>query len=130
VLNENGELLDVHEMPCTPEEDGSRRSRLWPCPWHHRGLRRRTRPAERCPHFADLKATRRNPAGREEQGPARTSAIARWPAHTDLFASKRDVDRTEARLIVLAGLRFDGRIKRLEALAGVPDSDVSTCASR
>jgi hypothetical protein len=36
---------------------------------------------------------------------ARTRAIARWPAHADLFARKCDVDRAEAVLIALADLR-------------------------
>jgi crossover junction endodeoxyribonuclease RuvC len=43
--------------------------------------------------------------GAENKDLARTRAIARWPAHADLFARKCDVDRAEACLIALAGLR-------------------------
>jgi hypothetical protein len=32
-------------------------------------------------------------------------AIAKWPAHADLFARKKDVDKTEACLIGWAGLQ-------------------------
>ena len=45
------------------------------------------------------------PPGVENKDVARTRAIARWPAHADLFARKCDVDRAEAALIALAGLR-------------------------
>lgn len=45
------------------------------------------------------------PPGVENKDVARTRAIARWPAHADLFARKCDVDRAEACLIALAGLR-------------------------
>jgi crossover junction endodeoxyribonuclease RuvC len=49
------------------------------------------------------------PPGTENKDLARTRAIARWPARADLFARKRDVDRAEACLIALAGLRREGR---------------------
>ena len=45
------------------------------------------------------------PPGVENKDLARTRAIARWPAHADLFARKCDVDRAEACLIALAGLQ-------------------------
>ena len=45
------------------------------------------------------------PPGAENKDLARTRAIARWTAHADLFARKCDVDRAEACLIALAGLR-------------------------
>jgi crossover junction endodeoxyribonuclease RuvC len=45
------------------------------------------------------------PPGAEHKDLARTRAIARWPADADLFARKCDVDRAEAALIALAGLR-------------------------
>ena len=37
------------------------------------------------------------------------AAIARWPARADLFARKCDVDRAEACLIALAGLKREAR---------------------
>jgi crossover junction endodeoxyribonuclease RuvC len=49
------------------------------------------------------------PPGAENKDLARTRAIARWPARADLFARKRDVDRAEACLIALAGLRREAR---------------------
>jgi crossover junction endodeoxyribonuclease RuvC len=49
------------------------------------------------------------PHGAENKDVARTRAIARWPASADLFARKCDVDRAEACLIALAGLRREGR---------------------
>jgi hypothetical protein len=36
---------------------------------------------------------------------ALTRAIAKWPAHPDLFARKKDVDKAEACLIGWAGLQ-------------------------
>jgi crossover junction endodeoxyribonuclease RuvC len=45
------------------------------------------------------------PPGTEHKDLARTRAIARWPAHAELFARKMDVDRAEACLIAVAGLR-------------------------
>lgn len=44
------------------------------------------------------------PPGVENKDLARTRAIARWPAHADLFRRKADVDRAEACLIAVAGL--------------------------
>jgi crossover junction endodeoxyribonuclease RuvC len=44
------------------------------------------------------------PPGAENKDLARTQAIARWPAHAQLFSRKKDVDRAEAALIGLAGL--------------------------
>ena len=57
------------------------------------------------PDPVDMEASRRLPPGVENKDVARTRAIARWPAHADLFARKCDVDRAEACLIALAGLR-------------------------
>jgi crossover junction endodeoxyribonuclease RuvC len=45
------------------------------------------------------------PPGVEHKDLARTRAIARWPTRADLFARKMDVDRAEAALIAIAGLR-------------------------
>jgi crossover junction endodeoxyribonuclease RuvC len=45
------------------------------------------------------------PPGAENKDLARTRAIARWPAHADLFRRKCDVDRAESCLIALAGLQ-------------------------
>lgn len=44
------------------------------------------------------------PPGLENKDLARTRAIARWPAHAELFQRKCDVDRAEACLIGSAGL--------------------------
>ena len=49
------------------------------------------------------------PPGAENKDLARTRAIARWPAHADLFARKCDVDRAEACMIALAGLKREAR---------------------
>ena len=49
------------------------------------------------------------PPGVENKDLARTRAIARWPAHADLFARKCDVDRAEACLIAIAGLTREAR---------------------
>ena len=49
------------------------------------------------------------PPGAENKDLARTRAIARWPARADLFARKCDVDRAEACLIALAGLKREAR---------------------
>jgi hypothetical protein len=45
------------------------------------------------------------PPGAENKDLARTRAIARWPARTDLFARRCEVGRAEAYLITLAGTR-------------------------
>jgi crossover junction endodeoxyribonuclease RuvC len=45
------------------------------------------------------------PPGVENKDLARTRAIARWPTRADLFARRMDVDRAEACLIAIAGLR-------------------------
>jgi crossover junction endodeoxyribonuclease RuvC len=44
------------------------------------------------------------PSGAESKDLARTRAIARWPAHAEMFKRKADVDRAEAALIAVAGL--------------------------
>jgi crossover junction endodeoxyribonuclease RuvC len=49
------------------------------------------------------------PPGAENKDLARTRAIAKWPARADLFARKCDVDRAEACLIALAGLKREAR---------------------
>jgi crossover junction endodeoxyribonuclease RuvC len=48
------------------------------------------------------------PPGAENKDLARTRAIARWPAHAELFRRKCDVDRAEACLIGWAGLMREG----------------------
>ncbi len=45
------------------------------------------------------------PPGTDNKDLARTRAIARWPAQAQLFRRKSDVDRAEAALIGLAGLK-------------------------
>jgi crossover junction endodeoxyribonuclease RuvC len=49
------------------------------------------------------------PPGVDHKDLARTRAIARWPAHAELFARKCDVDRAEACLIAMAGLTRESR---------------------
>jgi crossover junction endodeoxyribonuclease RuvC len=49
------------------------------------------------------------PPGAENKDLARSRAIGRWPNRADLFARKCDVDRAEACLITLAGLRQEPR---------------------
>jgi crossover junction endodeoxyribonuclease RuvC len=49
------------------------------------------------------------PPGAENKDLARTRAIARWPNHAELFARKADVDRAEAALIGLVGLKKEGK---------------------
>jgi crossover junction endodeoxyribonuclease RuvC len=50
------------------------------------------------------------PAGREgAKDAARSEAIRRWPAKAAFFARVRDVDRAEACLIALAGLRREAQ---------------------
>ena len=48
------------------------------------------------------------PPGAENKDIARARAIARWPTKAELFARKCDVDRAEACLIGLAGLKREG----------------------
>jgi crossover junction endodeoxyribonuclease RuvC len=48
------------------------------------------------------------PPGVEHKDLARTRAIARWPTRANLFARKMDVDRAEACLIAIAGLKREG----------------------
>jgi crossover junction endodeoxyribonuclease RuvC len=48
------------------------------------------------------------PPGKEHKDVARTRAIARWPAHAELFRLKANVDRAEAAFIGVAGLHRAG----------------------
>ena len=48
------------------------------------------------------------PPGVENKDIARTKAVARWPAHAVRFARKCDVDRAEAALIAIAGMKREG----------------------
>jgi crossover junction endodeoxyribonuclease RuvC len=48
------------------------------------------------------------PPGKVHKDVARTRAIARWPAHAELFALKGHVDRAEAAFIGAAGLHRAG----------------------
>ncbi len=48
--------------------------------------------------------------GKENKDSARAAAIARWPSMAEHFARKCDVDRAEAALIALAGLKREGRL--------------------
>src|SRR5262249_32298641 len=55
------------------------------------------------------------PPGKENKDVARTRAIARWPAHAEMFKRKiADLDRAEAALIGAAGLRLEKAVKANE----------------
>jgi crossover junction endodeoxyribonuclease RuvC len=139
VLDEGGDLLEVHDMPSTPEANGrtatnapllaailSRtHARIAFCEFvgarptdakvaafafgRARGVIEGVVGALNLPivfvtpptwkRIADI------PPGVENKDLARTRAIARWPTRADLFARKMDVDRAEACLIAIAGLR-------------------------
>jgi hypothetical protein len=78
-------------------------------PRRHRGWRRGSRPPDRVFDPTNMEAGRDIPSGAENKDLARTRAIARWPARADLFARKCDIDRAEACLIALGGLRREAR---------------------
>jgi crossover junction endodeoxyribonuclease RuvC len=144
VISAAGQLLDVIDMPSTPEANG-RTATNAPllagilARWHARvafcefaGARptdakvaafafgRARGVIEGCAGAHGLpivfitppvwKRLADIPPGAENKDLARTRAIARWPAHADLFARKCDVDRAESALIALAGLRREGRL--------------------
>jgi crossover junction endodeoxyribonuclease RuvC len=142
VLNESGDLLEVHDMPSTPEANGRSatnapllaailartHARIAYCEFV--GARPTDAKAsafqfarargviEGCAGALGLpivfltpptwKRTADIPPGTENKDVARTRAIARWPTHADLFRRKADVDRAEACLIALAGLKREG----------------------
>jgi len=139
VLNETGDLLEVVDMPSTPEANGRAatnapllagilartHARVAYIEWvaarptdakaaafafgRARGVIEGCAGALGLPivfltpptwkRIADI------PPGVENKDLARTRAIARWPTHADLFARKMDVDRAEAALIALAGMK-------------------------
>jgi crossover junction endodeoxyribonuclease RuvC len=143
VLDEAGDLLQVHDMPSTPEASGRTatnapllasilarsHARIAFCEFvgarptdakvaafsfgRARGCIEGVCGALGLPivfltpptwkRLADI------PPGAENKDLARTRAIARWPAHADLFARKSDVDRAEACLIAWAGLQREAR---------------------
>jgi crossover junction endodeoxyribonuclease RuvC len=143
VLDEGGELLEVLDMPSTPEANGRSatnapllagilgrtHARIAFCEFvgarptdakvaafafgRARGVIEGCAGALGLPmvfltpptwkRLADI------PPGAENKDLARTRAIARWPAHADLFARKCYVDRAEACLIALAGLKREAR---------------------
>jgi crossover junction endodeoxyribonuclease RuvC len=138
-LDESGALIEVHDMPSTPEANGrtatnapllaailaKTHARIAFCEFvgarptdakaaafsfgRARGVIEGVCGALGLPivfltppvwkRIADI------PPGVENKDLARTRAIARWPAHADLFKRKLDVDRAEAALIGWAGLR-------------------------
>jgi crossover junction endodeoxyribonuclease RuvC len=139
VLDEGGELLEVRDMPSTPEANGrsatsapllavllSRaHARVAFCEFvgarptdakvaafafgRARGVIEGCAGALGLPMVFLTPPTWKRvadiPPGGENKDLARTRAIARWPARADLFARKCDVDRAEACLIALAGLK-------------------------
>ncbi|MBB4199206.1 hypothetical protein CCR94_01950 [Rhodoblastus sphagnicola] len=48
------------------------------------------------------------PPGRENKDVARARAIAHWPGQASLFSRKCDIDRAEAALIGLCGIKREG----------------------
>jgi crossover junction endodeoxyribonuclease RuvC len=143
MLDESGDLLEVLDMPSTPEANGRTATSGPPLAGilarsHARvafcefvGARptdarvaacafgRACSVIEGCAGALGLpivfltspawKRLAEIPPGAENKDVARTRAIARWPARADLFARKCDVDRAEACLIALAGLKREGR---------------------
>jgi hypothetical protein len=143
ILDEGGELLEVLDMPSTPEANGRTvtnapllagilaraHARVAFCefvgarPTDARAASfafgRARGVIEGCAGALGLpivfltpptwKRVADIPPGAENKDLARTRAIARWPVRADLFARKRDVDRAEACLIALAGLRGEAR---------------------
>jgi hypothetical protein len=143
VLDEGGELLEVLDMPSTPEANG-RSATNAPL---LAGILGRTHAVDAGGEWQDRQVTDAKvaafafgrargviegcagalglpmvfltpptwkrvadiPPGAENKDLARTRAIARWPTHADLFARKCDVDRAEACLIALAGLKREAR---------------------
>lgn len=143
ILDEAGQLLDVLDMPSTPEASGRTatnapllagilarsHARIAFCEFvgarptdaraaafsfgRARGVIEGCAGALALPivfltsptwkRLADI------PPGLENKDLARTRAIARWPAHAELFRRKADVDRAEACLIAAAGLQREAR---------------------
>ncbi len=139
VLDEAGELLDVFDMPSTPEANGRTatnapllapilaraHARVAFCEFvgarptdakaaafsfgRARGVIEGCAGALNLPIVFLTPSTWKRladiPPGVENKDLARTRAIARWPGHAEKFARKCDVDRAEAALIGLAGLK-------------------------
>jgi crossover junction endodeoxyribonuclease RuvC len=143
VLNENGELLELVDIPSTPEANGRTatnapllagilartQARVAFCEFvgarptdakiaafafgRARGVIEGCAGALGLPivfltpptwkRLADI------PPGAENKDLARTRAIAKWPAHAEMFKRKMDVDRAESALIALAGLMREAR---------------------
>jgi crossover junction endodeoxyribonuclease RuvC len=143
VLNEAGQLLDVIDMPSTPEANGRiatnapllsallarTHARVAFCEFvgarptdakvaafsfgRSRGVIEGVCGALSIPivfitppvwkRLADI------PPGVENKDLARTRAIAKWPDRAEWFKRKCDVDRAEACLIAVAGLRREAR---------------------
>ena len=142
ILDEVGQLLDVFDMPSTPEANGrvatnapllasiiaQSHARLAYCEFvgarptdakvaafafgRARGVIEGVCGALSLPIVFLTPATWKRfaniPAGQENKDLARTRAIANWPSHAEKFARKGDVDRAEACLIGLCGLRREG----------------------
>jgi hypothetical protein len=90
LLDGSGELVSIEDMLTTTDASGRTITVvvLTPLMWKR---------------LADL------PPGAEHKDVARTRAIAKWLAHAGLFRRKADVDRAEAALIALAGLKREPR---------------------
>jgi crossover junction endodeoxyribonuclease RuvC len=143
VISAAGQLLDVIDMPSTPEANG-RTATNAPllagilARWHARiayvefvGARptdakvaafsfgRARGVIEGCAGALSIpivfltpptwKRLADIPPGPENKDVARTRAIAKWPAHAEMFKRKCDIDRAEACLIGWAGLQQEAR---------------------
>jgi crossover junction endodeoxyribonuclease RuvC len=142
VLDENGAIVDVFDMPSTPESNGRpatnapllapilarARARIVFCEFvaarptdariaafafgRARGCIEGCAGALSLPIIFITPPTWKRladiPPGVENKDLARTRAVARWPAKAELFARKSDVDRADAALIAIAGLKREG----------------------
>jgi crossover junction endodeoxyribonuclease RuvC len=142
VLDESGQLLEVHDMPSLPEANGRTatnapllagilaraHARVAFCelvgarPTDAKAAAFSFGRARGCiegvcgalsPPIVFLtpptwKRLADIPPGAENKDLARTRAIARWPQRAELFKRKGDVDRAEAALLELGGLKREG----------------------
>jgi hypothetical protein len=89
VLNESSDLLELVDMAALLEANGRTATNApllagilarTECPHSHRGVRRRSRPADRVLDTSNMETARDIPPGAENKDLALTRAIARWPA--------------------------------------------------
>jgi hypothetical protein len=96
MLDEDGELIAIEDMPCLDDGPAGRRAIDAPL----------------LAKIIDTPTWKRAagiPCGTENKDLVRTRAIARWPLGAQLFRRKCDVDRAEAALIAVVGLERESR---------------------